>query len=141
MNSANVTDRHHKVGCVLWTIDPSGNKRFLLRHNRPFDGYEDEWTICFGNIENGEDSTVAAKREAEEEFSVHGYEEIRDLGYAIEYEGKYSPTVIHFFALRVPTIDTPIHLNEESIGYDWMTLSEAKERMLHADELKALELS
>lgn len=38
-------NKHQKVAAIVWTIDPEGERRFLLRHNKPFDGYEDEWTI------------------------------------------------------------------------------------------------
>jgi len=37
-------------------------------------------------------------------------------------------------------LDTPITLNEESIGYDWMKFEKVKEIMRHDDEKKAFEL-
>jgi ADP-ribose pyrophosphatase YjhB (NUDIX family) len=137
---AAVPEPHQKVGVILWTIDPEGNVRFLLRHNKPFDGYDDEWTICFGSVEDGEDISNAAKREANEEYGVAAYETEQDLEYSISYEGKYGPTIIHFLALKASSIDIPITLNEESIGYDWMTLLQARQCMQHEDEYKALAL-
>ena len=45
---------HQKVAVIIWTIDPESQIRILLRHNKPFNGYEDEWTITFGNVEEDE---------------------------------------------------------------------------------------
>jgi len=64
-------NKHQKVAVIVWTIDPEGNRRFLLRHNKPFNGYEDEWTIAFGDIEPEENLEDAAKREASEEFGLN----------------------------------------------------------------------
>lgn len=35
------SNRFIKVGVIVWTVDPDGNYRFLIRHNKPFNGYED----------------------------------------------------------------------------------------------------
>ena len=67
-------NKHQKVAAIVWTIDPEGNKRFLLRHNKPFDGYEDEWTITFGDIENNESLEEAAIRETREEFGISKFD-------------------------------------------------------------------
>ena len=68
-----------KIAAIVWTVDPEGNKRFLLRHNKPFNGYEDEWTVAFGTVENNEDLEAAAKREVQEEYDIHEFEEVRNL--------------------------------------------------------------
>lgn len=130
--------KHQKVAVIVWTIDPERNKRFLLRHNKPFNGYEDEWTIAFGNVENNESAEQAAKREASEEYGITEFEEIKNLNYKIEFEGKNGPTEVHFFSLRVKNINIKVTLNEESIGYDWMLLEKAMEIMKHDDEKAAL---
>ena len=129
-----------KIAVIVWTIDPEGNKRFLLRHNKPFNGYEDEWTITFGNIEEHEMTGEAAKREISEEYGISDIEKLENLDHKIEFEGKNGPTVIHFFAIKVKNLDTKIILNEESIGYDWMLLLKVKEVMKHEDEKKAFDL-
>jgi len=137
----NENGKHQKVATIIWTIDPDGELRFLLRHNKPFNGYTDEWTIAFGSVEQEDKNLAAAAvREACEEYgsSISGV--AQDLDYSIEYEGRHGLSVIHFFSLRLENIDLPITLNEESIGYDWIGLAKAKELMLHADEFKALEL-
>lgn len=133
--------RFVKVGVLVWTIDPEGKARFLIRHNKPFDGREDEWTITFGNVERGEDEMEAALREAREEFGLKEalYETV-NLGYKIEFEGKQGKTVIHFYAVKVPSIGTKIVLNEESIGYDWMLFDKVKEAMQYEDEKKAFDI-
>lgn len=133
-------NKHSKVAAIVWTIDPEGNRRFLLRHNKPFDGYEDEWTITFGDIEKGENLEEAAKREIGEEFGINKFEETKNLNYKIKFEGKHGPTEAHFVALKVENLDVPITLNEESIGYDWMLIEKVNEVMKHDDEKKAFDL-
>lgn len=133
-------NKHQKIAVIVWTIDPEGNKRFLLRHNKPFNGYEDEWTITFGDIEPNENLEDAAKREVYEEFGISDLEETKNLNYKIEFEGKHGLTEVHFVSTKIKDINTQINLNEESIGYDWMKLEKVKEIMRHEDEKKAFEL-
>ena len=133
-------NKHQKVAVIIWTIDPEENKRFLLRHNKPFNGHEDEWTITFGDIEENEELEQAAKREASEEFGISEIEEIKNLSYKIEFEGKHGSTEAHFISLKIAELNIPIILNEESIGYDWVLLEKVKEVMKHEDEKKAFEL-
>jgi len=132
--------KHQKVAVLVWTIDSEGKKRFLLRHNKPFNGYEDEWTVAFGDIEDGEKIEEAARREAFEEFGTNDFEEVINLNYRIEFEGKRGLTEAHFVALKVKNIEAQIVLNEESIGYDWMIYEKAMSVMKHDDEKKALDL-
>ena len=133
-------NKHQKVAVIVWTIDPEGNKRYLLRHNKPFNGYEDEWTVTFGDVEKGENLERAAKREIAEEFGISAFEEVKNLDYKIEFEGRHGPTEAHFVSLKVKDINTQITLNEESIGYDWMLLEKVKETMKYEDEKKAFDL-
>ena len=128
----------HKVGVLLWTIDPEGSNRFLLRHNKPFNGREDEWTVVFGSVEEGEELTDAARREVREEFSIEA-EKVINLDYATEFENDKRKNIIHFFSTKVESIDVKVTLNEESIGYDWMTLDKVMEVMKYEDEKKAFE--
>lgn len=129
--------RYLKVGVIVWTVDPEGEIRFLLRHNKPFNGYKDEWTIAFGNVEAGEEEIDTARREAKEEFGIENFLDTLDLQYEVEFESKLGPTVIRFFALKVNDISTKVRLNEESIGYDWMTLDKVLQVMELDDEKKA----
>lgn len=112
----------------------------MLRHNKPFNGYEDEWTIVFGDIEENESFEEAAKREVTEEFGINTFEEAKDLNYKIEFEDKHGLTEAHFIALKVKDLNIQIVLNEESIGFDWMLSEKVKEVMKHEDEKKAFEL-
>ena len=129
-----------KVAVIVWTIDPEGNKRFLLRHNKPFDGYDDEWTVTFGGVEENENKEQAAKREIFEEYAIKDIVEVKDLNYKVEFEGKNGPAEAHFFAIKVKDLDGKIVLNEESIGYDWMKIEKVKEVMQHEDEKRAFDL-
>ena len=132
--------KHQKVAVIVWTIDPEGNKRFLLRHNKPFDGYENEWTITFGDVEDSENLEEAAKREASEELGISEFKETKNLNHKIEFEGKHGPTEAHFIALKVENLDVTITLNEESIGCDWKLIEKVKGIMKHEDEKKAFDL-
>ncbi len=132
--------RFLKAGIIVWTIDPEDNPRFLIRHNRPFGGYEDEWTISFGNVGINEVEENTALRESREEFGFGKADNIQNLNYEIEFTDKKGKTVIKFFAIKLKDIDTKIILNEESIGYDWMTINKVKEVMRHDDEKKAFDV-
>ena len=132
-----IINRRQKVAVIVWTIDPEGNKRFLLRHNKPFNGYGDEWTIVFGGIETKEEMLQAARREMLEEFGIKDIEDIFDLGYKVEFVGKNGPAEAHFVAAQVKDINIRIVLNEESIGYDWMTIEKVLTVMQYDDEKMA----
>lgn len=133
--------RHLKIATIVWTIDPENNPRFLLRHSKPFGGYDDEWTICFGNVEADEKVAEAAFREASEEFGIKGKHSIQDLDYEVEYEDKKRGlSVIKFYSVKVDSLDVPISLNEESIGYDWMKIEKVNEVMKYDDEKKAFNI-
>lgn len=132
--------KRQKVAVIIWTIDPERKKRFLLRHNKPFNGYGDEWTVTFGGVEKGEDLEKAAVREASEEYGIKKFDEIKDLDYKVEFEGRNGPAVAHFYSLKVKDINVQIILNEESIGYDWMKIEKVKEAMKYEDEKKAFDL-
>lgn len=134
-------ESRQKVAVIVWTIDPENNKRFLLRHNKPFNGYEDEWTITFGDIEQDESKKDAAIREISEEYGIEEFEEISDLNYSIKFESKTKGlTEIHFLAVKVKNLDIQIVLNEESIGYDWKKIEEVKQIMKYDDEKTAFDL-
>lgn len=133
---------NESVAVIVWTVDPEGERRFLMRHNRPFEGYQDEWTICFGGIEQGEALAEAALREAKEEYGLKGKLALKDLDYSITWEDSVQggPETAHFFAIYVQSIDEKIALNEESIGYDWLRLADAMKLMKYEDEARALTL-
>ena len=93
--------RFLKAGIIVWTIDPEDNPRFLIRHNRPFGGYEDEWTISFGNVGINEVEENTALRESREEFGFGKADNIQNLNYEIEFTDKKGKTVIKFFAIKL----------------------------------------
>jgi 8-oxo-dGTP pyrophosphatase MutT (NUDIX family) len=132
--------KYPKVAVIVYTTDPEGTRRFLLRHNKPFNGYEDEWTVVFGSIDPGEDALAAALREAYEELGVAQYSNVSELAYTSEYIGKHGPSIVRYFAVKVANLDIRVVLNEESIGYDWVTLETAQQLMRHVEESKALTL-
>ena len=126
----------NKVGVVVYTKDPEGNYRFLLRHNKPFKGREDEWTILFGTVEENETYMECVRRELKEEYGIKDINTIEDLKYVI----KVDDLDIHFYAVEVKDINTTICLNEESIGYDWMLIEDVKNIMKYPDEKRVFDI-
>lgn len=133
----------NKIAVIVYTIDPENNIRFLLRHNKPFNGYSDEWTMVWGGVEDGEELEDAAKREVWEELGIttEQINEFIDLEYEFEYKGMNDVTQHpKFYAAKITNLDVKITLNEESIGFDWKKYQEAFEVMNFEDEKKCLEL-
>ena len=126
----------NKAGVIVYVKDPEGNYRFLLRHNKPFNGREDEWTILFGTVEKNETYMECVRRELEEEYGIKDIERAEDLEYAI----KVDDLDIHFYTVEVQDINTIICLNEESIGYDWMLIEDVKNIMKYSDEKRAFDI-
>ena len=126
----------NKAGVIVYVKDPEGNYRFLLRHNKPFNGREDEWTILFGTVEENETYMECVRRELEEEYGIKDIEIVEDLEYVI----KVDDLDIHFYTVEVKDINTTIHLNEESIGYDWMLIEDVKNTMKYSDEKRAFDI-
>ena len=126
----------NKAGVIVYVKDPEGNYRFLLRHNKPFNGREDEWTILFGTVEENETYMECVRRELEEEYGIKDIEIVEDLEYVI----KVDDLDIHFYTVEVKDINTTICLNEESIGYDWMLIEDVKNIMKYSDEKRAFDI-
>lgn len=133
--------RRVRIGVILWTIDPEGMPRFFLRHNRPFNGHHDEWNMIFGSVEPDEAIIPAVSREVSEEAGVTLPEsDVQDLGYSLEYSAFHGPTIIHFYAVKAPSIDAPIRLNEESIGYDWALIDRVEQLVPYAEQVEAFRI-
>lgn len=129
------------VGIVIWVVDPEHNIRVFLRHNKPFFGYPNEWNFVYGHIEPGEDYLSAAKREIEEETTLAvGQNQIIDLNYRIERLKDGILTKIAFVSVKIKDISSSIRLNEESIGYDWQLVGEAKNTLKHLEQIRVLYL-
>lgn len=126
----------NKAGVIVYVKDPEGNYRFLLRHNKPFKGREDEWTILFGTVEENETYMECVRRELKEEYGIKDINTIEDLKYVI----KVDDLDIHFYAVKVKDINTTICLNEESIGYDWMLIEDVKSIMKYPDEKRVFDI-
>ena len=125
-----------RVGIVVWTIDPEGTMRFLLRHNKPFGEHSDEWNVFYGTLEPNELMIDAAIRELREESGIIIS---KDSVVSLEKELSYStPTytaTINYFSVMLPSIDQEIILNEESIGYDWVTWSDLKRIIKYQEQI------
>lgn len=114
-----------RVGIVVWTIDPENNIRYLLRHNSPFDGHPDEWNVFYGTVESDESPRAAALRELEEESGLHvSQNHLIDIESTLTYSTDAYDASIKYFSVRLESVHQKIVLNDESIGYNWVTLPE-----------------
>jgi 8-oxo-dGTP pyrophosphatase MutT (NUDIX family) len=130
-----------RIGVIVWTVDPEGVKRYFIRHNKPFDGHYDEWNMIFGSVEPEEDLSSAAIREVHEESGIIIEQTaLTDLHYSLSYIATAGPTIIHFFSAKVRSIDAPVSLNEESIGYDWATIDDVSQRVPYTEQVEAFTL-
>lgn len=130
-----------RVGVIVWTIDPEGVKRYFIRHNKPFNGHRDEWNMIFGSVEPKEDLPSAVIREVLEESGIIIEQRaLTDLNYSLSYTVADGPTIIHFFGAKAQSIDVPVSLNEESIGYDWTTVNDVAQRVPYPEQVEAFKL-
>lgn len=130
-----------RIGVIVWTIDPEEAKRYFIRHNKPFNGHHDEWNMIFGSVEPEEDVPSAAIREVLEESGIIIEQTaLTDLNYSLSYTAVAGPTIIHFFGAKAQSIDVPVSLNEESIGYDWATLDDVVQRVPYPEQVEAFKL-
>jgi len=129
-----------KIGGIVFTKDPEDNYRLLLRHNRPFNGHMDHWTIVSGTVDPGETDKDAVIREVGEEFSLEEFLEIIDLEYRHSLQVKEEVWEISYYALHVKDIEVQITLEWESIGYNWVTFNEAKNIIQEDFVRKAIDL-
>lgn len=97
-------------GFIVWTIDPEGAKRYFIRHNKPFNGHRDEWSMVLGSVEPKEDLPSAAIREVLEESGII-IEQIAltDLNYSLSHTVADGPTIIHFFGAKHNLLTRPCH--------------------------------
>ena len=133
--------RNIKVAVVVYATDPQGNRRILMRHNSSYDGkHPDEWTFVWGTVEENETFENCATREVLEELSISKFESVIKLEHSTEFVGTRGKNIAFFFAMEVNDINIPIKLNNESIGYDWMLLKNAKEIMIHENDKVVFDL-
>lgn len=128
-----------RVGIAVWTIDPEGVIRFLLRHNKPFGGHSDEWNIFYGTLESNESMIDAVVREIREESGIlTSRDSVVSLGKELSYSTSMYTATISYFSIMLPSIDQVIVLNEESIGYDWVTWPGLQHTMKYPEQISIL---
>lgn len=127
------------IGVIVWTIDPNNNKRYLIRHNKPFDGYPDEWNFVYGHIEKNESEIEAAQREVSEEFGLSlSKKDLNPIDYTISKSFETHITQIIYFSTKLDNINISICLNEESIGFDWVLENELSKKLIHKEQFRAI---
>ena len=108
-----------KVFIIVYRFTGGALEILILKPN-PEPGRYTDYYVVTGGIEKGETSEQAALREASEEIGITPIRLI-DLNHTIRYQDhitakKYTE---HCFAAEVD--DSKIILNEEHIGYKWVS--------------------
>lgn len=115
-----------KVGIVACGLDPKGNWRVLLRKNSPFNGSPEEWNVIYGHVELAEDSAECARREVQEETGLIA-DNVSQSSRTISRQFPDGREIsIEYFWTQFLELPTDIHLNEESIGYQWSLRDEVE---------------
>lgn len=127
-----------KIGAVVFAIDPVGELRVLLRKNSPFNGSPEEWNVIYGHIEAGELPQDCARREVEEEAGI-------EIGETFTGDYEISKTFddteqidIAYYWMVIDEMMKPVNLNEESIGYQWVTINNAQESIPDSQQASAI---
>lgn len=134
----------HSAG-LLMVRRRGGRLEVLLIHpGGPLWSHKDAWGIPKGEYEPGEDPLLAARREFEEETGSPALGEFYDLGeitqrsgkvvHAWAFEGDCDPATLvsNTFTLEWPPHSGRMREFPEVDRAEWMTLDEARRRMVPA---------
>jgi bis(5'-nucleosidyl)-tetraphosphatase len=133
-------EREFSAGAVIFYKNEKAEPLYLILHYH-FKG--DYWDFPRGNIEKGESSTDATKREIREETGlterdirfVQGFKETIQWFYVWQGIRRLKQTT-YFLA---ETTKKEIKLSEEHIGYIWLPLNEALEQLTYKNTIRVLE--
>lgn len=104
--------------------------------------YGKHWDYAKGHVENGEDDLAAALRELEEETGIDDAEPLTGFSHELTYffrhpkRGLVKKTVVFFIARAR---DVHVEVSDEHVGYAWLPLAQARERVTYANARKVLE--
>ena len=104
--------------------------------------YGTHWEYAKGHVEKGEDDLAAALRELEEETGIDDAEPLTGFSHEMEYffrhakRGLIKKTVVFFIARAR---DVHVEVSDEHVGYAWLPLEQARERVTYANARKVLE--
>jgi len=113
------------AGVVIYRDGGAGPSFLLL--NYP----SGHWDFAKGKIEGDETELQAAVREAAEETGIRDLRFVDGFEEAIEYDFEHRGVPIHkqvvFFLAETRT--DRVELSDEHVGYAWMSLEEAQQRV------------
>lgn len=130
--------KERSAGFIVY-VEPdaehSGRLFLLLDYGR-------HWDYPKGHVENGEDDLAAALRELAEETGIEDAEPLTGFSHELSYffrhpkRGLIKKTVIFFIARAR---DQRVELSDEHVGYAWLPLEQALQRLTYPNARKALE--
>lgn len=127
----------NKVWVIVYRRHTAGFELLALKPHQE-DGLHYDYYVITGGIEENESAIDAAKREIIEEIGITPLR-INELNEVITYVDRNTATnyVEECFAAEIS--DSKLVLNEEHVGYAWMSLHEFKSSIWWEGEHKKLE--
>lgn len=130
--------REFSSGAIIF-YNESAKLFYLLLHYRLKGDY---WDFPRGNLEQGERSIEAAKREIGEETGltgrdirfIHGFKEVAEWFYVMQGIHRFK-RVTYFLA---EATKNTITLSEEHIGYKWLLFEEALKQLTYENARQIL---
>jgi 8-oxo-dGTP pyrophosphatase MutT (NUDIX family) len=138
-----MTKIRHKVVCIVsWRRPASSERLYLLLQTTK--AREAFWQPVTGGIDEGENPTEAALREASEETGLFFASSPQSLGFSYDAQDrKGNPTQESCYHLSIVAEDcpTPILDGIEHQAFGWFPLGEALKKVRFSQNAKALEIA
>ena len=113
-----------KIWVIVYRMNESKLELLLLKPN-PEPGLVYDYYVITGGIESNETAKQAALRETEEEIGVNPIN-IFNLCETIEYIDRSSGQKVTEECFAVEIGDSKLILNEEHVGYRWVSIKDFK---------------